>query len=155
MRLLPIITDARGNPVRTSVALWGPTRKHSDELTRGQARTIERGMRSDPAPPRRMVVVSMLVAMPLFLLPAVLILLLTRYAGGRAIWWAIPGGVVLGTFGPLAMMLTLRSLMLPRIVRAYVRAGFCGACGFPLEGQPREDDGCVICPECGAAWNTP
>ncbi len=30
--------------------------------------------------------------------------------------------------------------------------GQCRACRFPLEGLPVEDDGCVVCPECGAAW---
>ncbi|GJM18983.1 MAG: hypothetical protein DHS20C14_11960 [Phycisphaeraceae bacterium] len=28
----------------------------------------------------------------------------------------------------------------------------CIACGYRLQGLTREDDGCVVCPECGAAW---
>ena len=28
----------------------------------------------------------------------------------------------------------------------------CGACGFGLADELPETDGCVICPECGAAW---
>lgn len=32
------------------------------------------------------------------------------------------------------------------------RSGRCGACGFELDGLTPEDDGCVVCPECGAAW---
>jgi hypothetical protein len=31
--------------------------------------------------------------------------------------------------------------------------GLCAACAFSLEGLAPEDDGCVICPECGHAWN--
>jgi hypothetical protein len=30
--------------------------------------------------------------------------------------------------------------------------GWCGACGYPLQGLPVGNDGCVVCPECGAAW---
>ena len=37
----------------------------------------------------------------------------------------------------------------------YVRAGVCGSCGYALQGLGREPDGCVVCPECGAAWKVP
>lgn len=30
--------------------------------------------------------------------------------------------------------------------------GICAACGYRLDDLPVEDDGCVVCPECGAAW---
>ncbi len=30
--------------------------------------------------------------------------------------------------------------------------GHCPSCGYDLTELPREDDGCVVCPECGAAW---
>ncbi|MGQ0627830.1 MAG: hypothetical protein ACT4PL_06990 [Phycisphaerales bacterium] len=37
--------------------------------------------------------------------------------------------------------------------RPFVRAcGKCLACGYDLSGTPAQADGCVICPECGAAW---
>lgn len=28
----------------------------------------------------------------------------------------------------------------------------CASCGYTIAGAPRQSDGCVICPECGAAW---
>jgi uncharacterized Zn finger protein (UPF0148 family) len=32
----------------------------------------------------------------------------------------------------------------------------CQACKYPLDGSsPRREDGCVVCPECGAAWREP
>lgn len=31
----------------------------------------------------------------------------------------------------------------------------CRACAFSLEGLAPEGDGCVVCPECGAAWRLP
>lgn len=33
-----------------------------------------------------------------------------------------------------------------------VAEGYCGACGYDLESVPQADDGCLVCPECGAAW---
>jgi hypothetical protein len=30
--------------------------------------------------------------------------------------------------------------------------GLCAACGYDLIGQEPEEDGCRVCPECGAAW---
>ena len=38
------------------------------------------------------------------------------------------------------------------ISRAAVRAGLCGGCGYLLEALEATGDGCVVCPECGAAW---
>lgn len=37
--------------------------------------------------------------------------------------------------------------------RTYVYAGLCGQCGFNLKGLVTQPDGCVICPECAAAWH--
>ena len=36
--------------------------------------------------------------------------------------------------------------------RLYARHGVCPGCAYRLTGLAREDDGCVVCPECGAAW---
>lgn len=35
---------------------------------------------------------------------------------------------------------------------SYVAEGICASCGYSLRGLPDEPDGCVTCPECGAAW---
>ena len=29
------------------------------------------------------------------------------------------------------------------------------ACGHDLKGTPVAEDGCTVCPECGAAWRMP
>lgn len=29
---------------------------------------------------------------------------------------------------------------------------FCTGCGYPVRTMTPEDDGCLVCPECGAAW---
>jgi hypothetical protein len=42
------------------------------------------------------------------------------------------------------------------LVAAPLAEGRCPGCGYELEGVPREaDDGCTVCPECGAAWRPP
>jgi len=31
----------------------------------------------------------------------------------------------------------------------------CAACGYDLRSTPVAQDGCTVCPECGAAWRLP
>ncbi|MCB9842433.1 MAG: hypothetical protein H6812_04170 [Phycisphaeraceae bacterium] len=31
----------------------------------------------------------------------------------------------------------------------------CASCGYSIKGLPSQDDGCTVCPECGAAWKLP
>lgn len=35
---------------------------------------------------------------------------------------------------------------------AMLRHGLCPACAHGIEGIPPQEDGCVVCPECAAAW---
>lgn len=37
-------------------------------------------------------------------------------------------------------------------VQAMSRAGLCASCGYRIDEIEPEDDGCTVCPECGAAW---
>lgn len=46
----------------------------------------------------------------------------------------------------------LQSWNPPRIARAIVAEGKCASCGYQIVGLLPEADGCVVCPECGAAW---
>lgn len=151
MRFGSRISDDRGHKVRTSLAGLSLLKRHSDLLSRSRARAIERAMAARPV--RRLVVLSTLIALPFFFLPALLIPWVIPMLIGRiGFALAILIGAPLGVAGPLVMGFTLRAMMLPRIVRAYVRAGFCGCCGFPLEGLETQADACTLCPECGSAW---
>jgi hypothetical protein len=38
------------------------------------------------------------------------------------------------------------------LVRGLVGEGLCPSCTYSIEGLTPEGDGCVVCPECGAAW---
>lgn len=40
-------------------------------------------------------------------------------------------------------------------VNAWLDAGRCPSCAYPLPPGRAESDGCTICPECGSAWRMP
>lgn len=43
---------------------------------------------------------------------------------------------------------------LSQIARTAVAEGVCGSCAFSLQGAPEGPNGCLVCPECGAAWRS-
>jgi hypothetical protein len=51
-----------------------------------------------------------------------------------------------------APVLIARLVVGRRVAREYVRAGYCGSCGYDIQAAPIAADGCRVCPECGAAW---
>lgn len=72
-------------------------------------------------------------------------------------WWAdelVKACILLGV--PLLLISTpayyaLRNRVSLRASTA-IELGFCGGCGYALRGLVPEQDGCVVCPECQAAW---
>lgn len=42
---------------------------------------------------------------------------------------------------------------LPELSATSTAFGHCGACGYDLTTGTPAEDGCVVCPECGAAWH--
>lgn len=46
----------------------------------------------------------------------------------------------------------VRSLKFDRIAQIHLEHGRCPACGYVLADLPLAGDGCVVCPECNAAW---
>lgn len=68
-------------------------------------------------------------------------------------WWAqIMAAIPIGALPALAIIFVTRRIAANAIARDCVRAGYCASCGQDLTGLPRADDGCLVCPECGAAW---
>jgi len=47
----------------------------------------------------------------------------------------------------------IRRERFPKIAEIYLSEGKCAACAYKLDGLKSEQDGCVVCPECNAAWN--
>jgi hypothetical protein len=60
--------------------------------------------------------------------------------------------------GSALMLLVLGTLYAARFQEAQrrelIRRGYCPACCYRIGQVPSQGDGCVICPECGAAWKT-
>lgn len=63
---------------------------------------------------------------------------------------ALPFGLVLG----LTMGLRHHRRRLPAHLRECLASGLCAVCGHPLEDRAPDADGCIDCPDCGAAWRT-
>jgi len=52
-----------------------------------------------------------------------------------------------------ASLTWIRQRMFSRIADIHLEHGKCAGCGYELRDLPTENDGCVVCPECNAAWN--
>ena len=67
-------------------------------------------------------------------------------AASGVVFW---GGIV-------AVVLISRAMARRRVARELaataVAEGLCGSCCYGLRDIPVETDGCMVCPECGAAW---
>jgi hypothetical protein len=59
-------------------------------------------------------------------------------------------GIPLGVVVWIVMCRKPPRLPLPGLLAAHRR---CGACAYNLHETAPEQDGCVVCPECGAAWH--
>ena len=59
-------------------------------------------------------------------------------AAGMLTWWLTLGSV--------------RRRRFRRLADVYLGSGRCASCAYALAGLAAEEDGCVVCPECGAAW---
>jgi len=77
---------------------------------------------------------------------------------------AVNGRYGFGIFMGVILSLSFGELVIRRwyrrwrhreaVLRAMVMQGLCGSCGYELHGINSSDDGCIVCPECGAAWRT-
>lgn len=78
---------------------------------------------------------------------------------GYKLLYSMPS--VLYILVPSVLYVMLVGLMLHRnkwntkvsVVSAMTRAGLCPSCAYMISEVKPADDGCTICPECGAAWN--
>lgn len=54
----------------------------------------------------------------------------------------------------LAVRVYVRARVARQLASTAVAEGICGSCAYSLQGAVDEPDGCVRCPECGAAWKS-
>ena len=89
-------------------------------------------------------------------------------AGSRLATTVLPGSSfaktaiqLLGLFGPLLIIILLillglffsaSRIWMPAVARYWLSIGQCASCKYDITSVEPEQDGCVVCPECGAAW---
>ncbi len=68
--------------------------------------------------------------------------------------WSIVLAFTTTGLAALALAMPFATLRRLRELEAQRRSlpKLCPQCLYELHGLPAEDDGCVVCPECGAAW---
>ncbi|MBT8485216.1 MAG: hypothetical protein EX267_12730 [Acidimicrobiia bacterium] len=74
-------------------------------------------------------------------------------------WIGVIAGYVLvapavATLAWLVALGPIRRRRFRRITDVYLAAGRCPSCTYELAGLTPENDACLVCPECGAAWRS-
>ena len=135
--------DDRGRGVEFRDLDEMPTRLH---LTREQRKRVDRAARRRPLPAKMNLGPLILLGPPVVVLG---VLWLFGIQLPTAAGWAL--AFVFFVLGTVALRL-MRVIGMRWHNPALVVIGRCPSCGYDLTELPREDDGCVVCPECGAAW---
>ena len=73
-------------------------------------------------------------------------------AGWARVLTLVGAGVVSLGGVYLVHVFVARRAMARAVIAGALADGVCPGCRYPLEGLAPEADGCVVCPECGAAW---
>ena len=60
--------------------------------------------------------------------------------------------LVIGMLACVLLLTVVRRKITPWLARGVLAIGRCANCGYVLQGLKQDDDGCAVCPECGAAW---
>jgi hypothetical protein len=94
-----------------------------------------------------MVVVCLPVLLGLALLPATM-----SFGLKMPLWLMLVLAIPLGFLPALLTMLIYRFALGERLARRMLDAGICPGCGYGREDLPAAADGCKICPECGGSW---
>lgn len=147
-----MVTDARGKQVKLvgyEAANWPQAERAA------MTRRVQEGATLSAAPKGRLAgaaaaVVGSIVVFAM--LPALWAFQLVKVVG--LVWvlvTAIPFGIVVGLAQTSVFLNVSRWVLAQRTAEVISSARRCASCGYPL-GAAAEEDGCVVCPECGAAW---
>ncbi|MEM1071826.1 MAG: hypothetical protein AAGB48_03840 [Planctomycetota bacterium] len=74
---------------------------------------------------------------------------------GHYIFGEMSGGFFFVLFGLLHVLLAFMPFSQPVGSFSYSDPTKCMSCGYGLRDLSPEPDGCIVCPECGAAWKLP
>jgi hypothetical protein len=148
----PIVTDDRGRSVSTINGYWLSLtyrfRPDRDRRLTEAARRIDRervwvGI-AFPRPIAYFVaalLVGLFVPAAVFNMSGFSLWLPPLFASWAAlVWWTL--------FDCIGRSLASTT------VEALLQAGRCASCGYLIDSLGPSPDGCVVCPECGAAWKS-
>ncbi len=148
------LLDDRGEPARriSRADLLRAARSENTAI-QGIARRIKHAIKSEG---RRMtpdrVVLSVVAVFGVFMASGTvngIVLPLLGFGGAGTGLLVFIGMIVLAH---VVIQKYVRRGTLNQLARTAVAEGVCGSCAFPLGGVPLAEDGCYVCPECGASW---
>lgn len=91
----------------------------------------------------------------LVLVCAIAVVICGLLGWGAAVWFRGWKYIAVMSIGPIASLIA-GQLILPATKSPtqglYLDLGRCPQCAYRLSDLKSEHDGCVVCPECGAAW---
>jgi hypothetical protein len=152
--LRPSFIDARGQR-RPLVGAISMARSKRPGLGYLQRHRIESGRDVPPDMQRRILrraIIAMIAVMLPYTVASPLIQQFLPVKGLAALAVLLPASMLAGIAGPAVFIRVLRGGAAASIAAAYAAAGYCGSCGYALERGFIAEDGCTVCPECGAAW---
>ncbi len=138
------VTDDRGRsvPFRMVVGL-----SVSHEIPKDTRREIEDQVKADFRADRRWKI-ELAIGLTVFM-GILVALLVIPGIGYQPAMFALPPLVV------VVFVWSGRRYVRDRYHRVILAKQYCPSCGYRLVGARPEGDGCIVCPECGAAWRLP
>jgi|GEM_PF-699040 len=140
-------TDDRGQPVAIlSFADLKRVERDPNQRRAALARRLRDAVRAESrrsTPLRAVVIVTLVVVV--WAAWAVVVTLAPSFRSVPIFWIVVVASVV-------GFRIWARRAAAGNLARTAVAEGVCGACAYSLQDLATEADGCLVCPECGAAW---
>lgn len=137
-------TDDRGQPVALlSFADLKRVERDPNQRRAALARRLRDAVRAESrrSTPLRAVVMVTLISV----VWAVVVAMAPSFRSVPIFWIVVVASVV-------GFRFWARRAAAGNLARTAVAEGVCGACAYSLQDLATEADGCLVCPECGAAW---
>lgn len=142
----PAIIDDRGRPV--VLLNWLRTKWPESDVRLKAVRVRLFALRSLPMPRWQRTTYLILLSLAVLLLPFGFVFFDVLLLFAILVAFVFGGVIVSDIIRDLIGHHRLRQQQ----ASVLVEAGLCASCGYNLVGLVGQDDGCIECPECGAAW---